>query len=296
MMLAAMLMAAQAETGSITVVNATPGATVQLLRVPPEAKDPAAFVKLWSENDAAQQEALAALPDDLGRLAPGRIRDLAKIGSPAVQALAKLKADKLGPELEPRPVAYKAIADLDGIARFPKVDAASTYHVLSTRPQSIDFHRADLRVAPQGELTVDAAGRPAKPAEEPPPAAENAKARVRVSQGDKVLGELSLEAGRPVELAGGLRLELLEPAVEGERVGKVQLVHRLYGVFVKLDPGFVAGPGEEIVIVRDGKEVARSTVVRVASADQTYPDGAIQLSRDKLEIRKGDEIRRVQPK
>ncbi len=296
MMLAAMLLAVQAETGSITVVNATPGAMVHLLRVPPEAKDPAAFVKLWSENDGPQQEALAALPDDQGRLAPGRIRDLARIGSPAVQALAKLKVDKLGADPDPKPVAYRAIADLDGIARFPKVDVSTSYHVFSTRPMSIDFHRGDVRVAAQGESTVDAAGRPAKPGEEAPAGAENAKARIRVSQGDKVLAELALEPGRPAELPGGLRLELLEPAVEGERVGKVQLVHRLYGVFVKLDPGFVAGPGEEIVIVRGGKEVARSTVVRVASADETYPDGAIQLSRDKLEIRKGDEIRRVQPK
>ena len=37
-------------------------------------------------------------------------------------------------------------------------------------------------------------------------------------------------------------------------------------------------------------------VMRVASADETYPDGAIQLSRDKIEIKKGDEIRRLPPK
>jgi len=115
---------------------------------------------------------------------------------------------------------------------------------------------------------------------------------IRVSQGDKPLGEVVLAPGKPVDV-GGLRLELLDPIGDAERLGKVQLVHRLYGVFVKLDPGFAAGPGEEIVIVRDGKEVARSTVVRVASADETYPDGAIQLSRDRIEIKKGDEIRRA---
>jgi hypothetical protein len=299
MLLATLLLALQApaETGTITVVNAVPGAMVHLLRVPPEAKDPAAFVKLWSENDAALQEALAALPDDLGRLAPGRLRDLARIGSPAVQALAKGKVDKLGTSPDPKPVAFRAIADLDGVARFPKVAAATAYHVFSTRPMSIDFHRAEVKAAAGAETTVDAAGRPAAEPKEPEPAAENAKARIRVSQGDKVLAELELEPGRPVEVpvAGPrVQLEWLPPAVEGERVGKVQLVHRLYGVFVKLDPGFAAGPGEEIVIVRNGKEVARSTVVRVASADETYPDGAIQLNRDKLEIRKGDEIRRIQ--
>jgi hypothetical protein len=300
MMLLAMLLAVQADPGSITVVNAVPGAMVHLLRIPPGAKDPAAFAKLWSENDAVQQEALAALPDEQAGLASGRLRDLARIGSPQVQALAKLKVEKLGAGPDPKPVAYRAVADLDGVARFPKVEAGTAYHVFSTRPMSIDVHRPDVRVEPRGEATVDAAGRPAKPDEKDvAPAPENAKARIRVSQGDKVLAELALEPGRPVELpvAGPLlRLELMEPAAEGERLGKVQLVHRLYGVFVKLEPGFAAGPGEEIVIVRGGKEVARSTVVRVASADETYPDGAIQLSRDKLEIRKGDEIRRIQPK
>jgi hypothetical protein len=290
MMLMAMLLALQEETGSLTVVNAVPGAMVHVLRLPADLKDPAAFARIWSENDDVQQAALAAMPDELARLAPGRIRDLARIGSPGVQALAKLKVEKMGAVEDPKPVVRRAIADIEGIARFTKL-APGTFHVYSTRPMSVDFHRQDVKVDAKAETTLDAAGRPAKPAEGDA-GAENAKAVIRVSQGDKVLGEVALASGRPATL-GGLRLELLDPLGDAERLGKVQLVHRLYGVFVKLDPGFVAGPGEEIVIVRDGKEVARSTVVRVASADETYPDGAIQLSRDRIEIKKGDEIRRA---
>ena len=291
MMLMAMLLAIQDDTGSLTVVNAVPGAMVHVLRLPAELKDPAAFARIWSENDDVQQAALAEMPDDLARLAPGRIRDLARIGSPQVQAFAKIKVEKMGPVEDPKPVVRRAIADIEGIARFLKLPRG-TFHVYSTRPMSIDFHRQDVKVEPKGETTLDAAGRPAKPAEPDVAGAENAKAVIRVSQGDKPLGEVALTPGKPVEV-GGLRLELLDLLGDAERLGKVQLVHRLYGVFVKLDPGFAAGPGEEIVIVRDGKEVARSTVVRVASADETYPDGAIQLSRDRVEIKKGDEIRRA---
>lgn len=284
------LLAIQAEeTGSLTVVNATPGATVHVLRLPAEVKDPASFAKLWSENDPVILEALAALTDELAKLAPGRVRDLARIGSPQVQALAKPKADKLGQALEPRPVVHRIIADIDGLARFPKV-APGVYHVYSTRPTSVDFHRQDVKIAGKAEITIDAAGRPANP-DALPSGVEHAK--VRVSRGEKVLGEVTLAPGKAAEV-DGLRLELVDPLAEAEKLGTVKLVHRLYGVFVKLDPGFAAGPGEEIVIVRDGKEVARSTIVRVASADETYPDGAIQLSRDKIEVKKGDEIRRVQ--
>lgn len=285
MMTALLLLALQHD---VTVVNAVPGAIVHLIRVPPEVKDPASFVKLWSDNDAARQEALAALSDAPCRWAPARLRELARLGSPQVQALARLKVEKLGDVVDPKPVAHRAVADIDGAVRFSKVDASTSYHLFATRPLSADVHRPDVKAG----ATVDLGGAT-------PPAGEAGAMLLRVSQGDRVLAELALAPGRPVEVpvAGPtVRLEWVDAVAEAERVGKVQLVHRLYGVFVKLDPGFAAGPGEEIVIVRDGKEVARSKVVRVASADETYPDGAIQLSRDKIEIRKGDEIRRLPPK
>lgn len=76
-----------------------------------------------------------------------------------------------------------------------------------------------------------------------------------------------------------------------DRVGKVQLVHRVYGVFVKLEPGLQLEPGEEIVIMRDGREVARSKIIRMIRQDETYPDGAVMLPKTSS-IKKGDEVLR----
>lgn len=85
-----------------------------------------------------------------------------------------------------------------------------------------------------------------------------------------------------------------DPGIEIDRVGKVQLVHRTYGVFVRLDPGLSVRPGEEIVICRDGREVVRTKILRIVGQDETYPDGALVLPRESS-IRKGDEVRRPKP-
>jgi hypothetical protein len=85
-----------------------------------------------------------------------------------------------------------------------------------------------------------------------------------------------------------------DPGFEVDRVGKVQLVHRTYGVFVRLDPGLSVRPGEEIVICREGREVARTKILRIVGQDETYPDGALVLPRASS-IRKGDEVRRPKP-
>ena len=82
--------------------------------------------------------------------------------------------------------------------------------------------------------------------------------------------------------------------VEGDRVGQVKLVSRQFGVFVKLDPDVLLQPGEEIVIVRDGKEVARTKILKVTQADPNYPDGAAQVQREGA-IQKGDEVRKSKP-
>jgi hypothetical protein len=84
------------------------------------------------------------------------------------------------------------------------------------------------------------------------------------------------------------------PAPEAGRVGEVKVVSKTYGVFVKLDPGLALQPGEEILIYRDGREVARSRILRITPADAAYPDGAAQVQKDEL-IRKGDEVRRPRP-
>ena len=84
------------------------------------------------------------------------------------------------------------------------------------------------------------------------------------------------------------------PAAEPDRVGEVKVVSKTYGVFVKLDPGLALQPGEEILIFRDGKEVARSRILKVTRGDSAYPDGAAQVQKDES-IHKGDEVRRPKP-
>jgi hypothetical protein len=84
------------------------------------------------------------------------------------------------------------------------------------------------------------------------------------------------------------------PAVEADRVGEIKLVSKTYGVFVKLDPGLALQPGEEILIFREGHEVARSKILKITKADPGYPDGAAQVQKDGS-IRKGDEVRRQKP-
>jgi hypothetical protein len=65
----------------------------------------------------------------------------------------------------------------------------------------------------------------------------------------------------------------------------------MYGVFVKLDPGLHLAPGEEILILRDGREVARTQIQRIIRQDETYPDGAVLIPKSDA-VRKGDEVRR----
>src|SRR6185436_13171195 len=70
------------------------------------------------------------------------------------------------------------------------------------------------------------------------------------------------------------------PASGADRVGQVQVVSKTYGVFVKLDPGLSVEPGEEILIFRDGKEIARTKILKITKGDAVYPDGAAQVQKD----------------
>jgi hypothetical protein len=81
---------------------------------------------------------------------------------------------------------------------------------------------------------------------------------------------------------------------EADRVGEVKLVHKTFGVFVKLDPGLSVQPGEEIMIFRDGKEIARTKILKITKGDEKYPDGAAEVKREGS-IQKGDEVRRTKP-
>lgn len=87
----------------------------------------------------------------------------------------------------------------------------------------------------------------------------------------------------------------LAPVVlPADRLGEVKVVSKTYGVYVKLDPGLDVQPGEEIVIWRDGREVARTKILKIAKADPGYPDGAAQVQKEGS-IQKGDEVRRSKP-
>jgi hypothetical protein len=80
-------------------------------------------------------------------------------------------------------------------------------------------------------------------------------------------------------------------AADGDKVGQVKVVSKMFGVFVKLEPGLSLQPGEEILIFRDGKEVARTKILKISKADDMYPDGAAQVQKEAA-IQKGDEVRR----
>ena len=77
-------------------------------------------------------------------------------------------------------------------------------------------------------------------------------------------------------------------------MGEIKVVSKTYGVFVKLDPGLSLEPGEEILIFRDGREVARTKILKITKADEKYPDGAAQVQKEGA-IQKGDEVRRTKP-
>ena len=81
------------------------------------------------------------------------------------------------------------------------------------------------------------------------------------------------------------------PPAGSDRVGQVQVVHRVFGVFVKLEPGVDLHAGEEITVIRDGKEVTRTKILQVCAADDKYPAGAVELPKEST-IQKGDEVRR----
>jgi hypothetical protein len=84
------------------------------------------------------------------------------------------------------------------------------------------------------------------------------------------------------------------PPIDADRVGEVKVVSNTYGVFVKLDPGLAVQPGEEILIFREGREIARTKILKVTKADAAYPDGAVQVPTGGP-IQKGDEVRRTKP-
>jgi hypothetical protein len=109
---------------------------------------------------------------------------------------------------------------------------------------------------------------------------------------DMVMHTVEFEAGVAAPAAVVRPAEPLPPAAD--RLGEVKVVSKTYGVYVKLDPGLDVQPGEEIIIYREGREVARTKILRIAKADSGYPDGAAQVQKEGS-IQKGDEVRRSKP-
>lgn len=172
-------------------------------------------------------------------------------------------------------------------------------------------------LVPRAEIRVEEAAGPAQAAVDEPVRVRVSSpgGAVRVSAGGKIVAEVDVRPGVPQEFlvpSGPVRVDHLEaaggapthtveilpsrPGADREpqgRAGEVQLVHSVYGVYLKLDSGSTLVPGEEISLFRDGQEVARSRVLRVIGRDETYPNGAAQVARPEQPIRKGDEARRL---
>lgn len=109
-----------------------------------------------------------------------------------------------------------------------------------------------------------------------------------------VMSSVEFEAGVAAPAAARPPDPVEPRPAPADRVGEVKVVSKTYGVYVKLDPGLDVQPGEEIVIWRDGREVARTKILKVAKADAGYPDGAAQVQKEGS-IQKGDEVRRSKP-
>jgi hypothetical protein len=151
----------------------------------------------------------------------------------------------------------------------------------------------DARVRVQAKMVVTD---PEKPGEFFLPSGASEKAIIEFldPKTDAVLQTVELSPGAPSE-APGIPPAVKDPPVLGaDRVGEVKVVSKTYGVFVKLDPGLSLQPGEEILIYRGGKEVARTKILKITKGDPAYPDGAAQVQKDGT-IQKGDEVRRPKP-
>lgn len=319
-------------TGTIVVQNAPPGASVLLLRAPPGLKDVATFIRLYSENGESQRSALEGLPDEDALLVLPRIRELMASPAEAV-ALAAKKKDVAGAAPAAAAVIHRVTADQGGSARLAYVPANQTVHLLVTRAGSPDFVKADLKPDSRAPLLValPPAPRPpeiVKPPSEPGPGTPLAKLtvkaagdRVRVTAGGKVVADVPTHPEESVKLTVPREKVLVEfldsktgqvtgsvelvpeadpasgapPGGDPDRIGRIQLVHRSYGIFVKLESGLDLGIGDLIAVYRDGQEVARAKVLRVCAGDSTYPAGAAMLSKEAAAARKGDEARRVKP-
>jgi serine/threonine protein kinase len=114
-------------------------------------------------------------------------------------------------------------------------------------------------------------------------------------EGDVV--EVKFERG-PEKLVANLKLagtpeKEPEFAMPPSRLGVISSVDARYGLFVKLDPDAVVAQNDVLEVVRAGEVVGEATVIRVfPKRDTVYPNGSAEIRRGKVEILKGDEVRK----
>ena len=309
-----------AKTGTVAVVNAPPGALVMLLRAP------AGAVGLWSENEETVRSTLESLSAADATAAQSRVRELLSSPSPAVAEAAKKKDQGVvGTAAFGIGVTHRVTADASGSARLTYVPSAASVHLLVTRAGSPDFVSPDVKPHLQGTLAIPVPP-PPKPVEAAPAATlakltvKAAGDRVRVTAGEKVVADVPTKAGESVKLTVPREKVLVEfmdaksgavtgsvelvpeaeappaPAAgDADRLGKIQLVHPKFGIFVRLEPGQELAIGDFVLVLRDGREVARARVLRVCAGDSNYPAGAAMLSPEAAVARKGDDARRAKP-
>jgi hypothetical protein len=305
----------------IVLQGAPPGARVLLIRTPPQAKDPAALVRLWSENEDVLKAALEGLSDANASLVPMRLGDLAQSRSEAVATLAKAKAKDGVDSVQ---VVHRVTVDGGGGARMNNVPPPPGLYLLVTRAGWEDFLVSDLKTDIAGSVTLTYPP-PVKPVEAAPTLAKlTVKAagdRVRVTAAGKVVADVPTMPEESVKLTVPREKVLVEfldsktGAVTGsvelapdgdgsqppaqpadlDRVGRIQLVSPKFGIFVRLEPGQELSIGDVVVVLRQGVEVARAKVLRVCAGDRSYPAGAAMLSPEAASARKGDEARRPKP-
>jgi hypothetical protein len=76
------------------------------------------------------------------------------------------------------------------------------------------------------------------------------------------------------------------------RLGILQRVHNVFGVFVKLESGAEVAEQETLDVFRNGEIVGEIVVDKVTKADTTYPYGCAVCKPGKGAIQKGDEARK----
>jgi serine/threonine protein kinase len=83
------------------------------------------------------------------------------------------------------------------------------------------------------------------------------------------------------------------PAANG-KIGVVQLVSKVYGIVVKLDPDMIAqlAAQDSLEVLRDGQVIGELKIDKVLPPEGSYPHGSVQCQKGQGLIQKGDDVRK----